>query len=267
MHLKRWITAIIAIPILVFLIGFGPRWMFYSVLCAVSLAGLMEFYGITAARLPRFACWGTYLLTFLLFAALYMRQILLMPVIILLWALIPMAWFMLAHSSHKRGPAEEIGKAVLGPVYVTLPLALLVLIDIRPGGQGWVFFLLAVIFANDTGAFYFGKLLGKHKLYEAVSPKKTWEGAIGGLITSVITASIFLRLFALHPLDLSIVILVIAMSAAGQIGDLSQSMLKRNHGIKDSGHILPGHGGILDRIDGLLFAIPVLFVYLFIYTV
>ena len=267
MHLKRWLTAIIAIPILVLLVGFGPRWMFYSLLCAASLAGLMEFYAITAARLPRFVCWTNYLLTFLLFAALYIRQILLVPVIILLWALIPMASFMLAHSSHKPGLTEKLGKAVLGPIYVTLPLALLVLIDLRPGGQAWIFFLLAVIFANDTGAFYFGKLLGKHKLYKAVSPKKTWEGAIGGLITSVIVASIFLRLIALHPLDLSIVILVIALSAAGQIGDLSQSMLKRDHGIKDSGHILPGHGGILDRIDGLLFAIPVLFVYLFFYTI
>ena len=267
MHLKRWLTAIIAIPILVFLVGFGPRWMFYSVLCAASLAGLMEFYGITAARLPRFVCWTNYFLTFLLFAVLYIRQILLVPVIILLWALVPMSLFMLAHSSSKRGSTEELGKAVLGPIYVSLPLALLVLIDIRPGGQAWIFFLLAVIFASDTGAFYFGKLLGKHKLYEAVSPKKTWEGAIGGVIVSVIAASIFLRLIALHPLDLNIMILVLTLSAAGQIGDLSQSMLKRNHGVKDSGHILPGHGGILDRIDGLLFAIPVLFVYLFFYTV
>jgi len=267
MHLKRWLTAIIAVPILIFLVGFEYRWPFYSVLCAASLAGLIEFYGITAARLPRFVCWTNYFLTFLLFAVLYIRQIFLVPVIILLWALVPMSLFMLTYSSSKRGLTEELGKAVLGPIYVSLPLALLVLIDIRPGGQGWIFFLLAVIFASDTGAFYFGKLFGKHKLYEAVSPKKTWEGAIGGVIVSVIAASIFLRLIALHPLDLSIVILVIALSAAGQIGDLSQSMLKRHHGVKDSGHILPGHGGILDRIDGLLFAIPVLFVYLFFYTV
>jgi len=153
MHLKRWLTAIIAVPILIFLVGFGPRWLFYSVLCAASLAGLMEFYGITAARLPRFVSWTTYFLTFLLFAVLYIRQILLVPVIILLWALIPMTSFMLAHSSSKRGSTEELGKAVLGPIYVTLPLALLVLIDLRPGGPGWILFLLAVIFASDTGAF------------------------------------------------------------------------------------------------------------------
>jgi len=231
------------------------------------LAGLKEFYGITATRLPRFVCGTAYFLTFLLFTALYIRQILLVPVIILLWALVPMTLFMLAHSSPRQGSTEDLGKAVLGPIYVTLPLALLVLIDLRPGGQAWIFFLLAVIFASDTGAFYFGRFFGKHKLYEAVSPKKTWEGAIGGLILSVIVSSIFLRFVALHPIDLSIVILVMALSAAGQIGDLSQSMLKRNHGVKDSGYILPGHGGILDRIDGLLFAIPVLFVYLFFYTV
>ena len=179
MHLKRWLTAIIAIPILVLLIGFGPRWMFYSVLCAVSLAGLMEFYGITAARLPRFACWGTYLLTFLLFAALYMRQILLMPVIILLWALIPMAWFMLAHSSHKRGPAEEIGKAVLGPVYVTLPLALLVLIDIRPGGQGWVFFLLAVILQMTPALFILENFLENTSFMRLSAQKKPGKAPLG----------------------------------------------------------------------------------------
>jgi len=262
MHLKRWLTAIIAIPILIFLVGPGPRWLFYSVLCAASLVGIMEFYGITASRLPRFVRWTNFFLTFLLFAALYMRQILLMPVIILLWALIPMTSFMLTHSSRRRGSTEDLGKAVLGPIYVTLPLALLVLIDLRPGGRTWIFFLLAVIFASDTCAFYFGKFFGKHKLYEAVSPKKTWEGAIGGHIGSLIAAAIFLRLIAVHPLNPGIVILVISLCAAGQIGDLSQSMLKRNHGLKDSGHILPGHGGILDRIDGLLFAIPILFVYL-----
>jgi len=260
MHLKRWLTAIIAIPILIFLVGPGPRWLFHSVICAASLVGLMEYYAVTGARLPQVVRWSNCLLSFFLFAAIYVRQIMFVPVIILLWALVPMTSFMFAGPQGKS--TEDLGRAVFGPVYVTLPLALLVLIDLRPMGQVWIFFLLTVIFASDTGAFYFGKLLGKHKLYEAVSPHKTWEGAIGGLITSIIGASLFLVIFGPCPLNLKMAFLVILLSTAGQIGDLCESMLKRRHNVKDSGQILPGHGGILDRIDGLLFAIPVLYVYL-----
>jgi phosphatidate cytidylyltransferase len=133
-----------------------------------------------------------------------------------------------------------------------------------PGGKGyiWVFFLLVVVFANDTGAFYLGKLFGKHRLYEAMSPGKTWEGAIGGGLCSVLAAFWFLRIIPLHPLDLSILGLVFFTSIVAPIGDLAESMMKRAHGVKDSGKILPGHGGILDRVDGLLFAIPGLYLFL-----
>lgn len=260
MHLKRWLTAIIAVPILIFLIGPGPRWLFYSVICAASLAGLREYFTVTAARLPKPVLWLIGLLTFLLFAVIYLRQIMFVPAIILLWALAPMTWFMAA--GPQRVAAGDLGKALFGPVYAALPLALLILIDLRPKGPIWIFFLLIVVFASDTGAFYFGRLLGRHKLYEAVSPNKTWEGAIGGLIASIVAASLFIRLFGPCTLDLKVLILVVILSIAGQIGDLCESMLKRTHGVKDSGHLLPGHGGILDRIDGLLFAIPVLYIYL-----
>lgn len=266
-HLKRWLTALIAIPALVLLIGPGPRWLFHLVLCAASLVGLMEFYGITATRIPNFVRWSNSFLTLLLFVAIYMRHILLAPVIIVLWAFLPMTSFMLTHPSPQRGSTGDLGKAVFGPIYVALPLALLALIDFRPGGEVWIFFLLTVIFASDTGAFYFGKLFGRHKLYEAVSPGKTWEGAIGGLVSSLIAASLFLCLVDLHPLDIKMVVLVLLLSAAGQIGDLAESTLKRGHGVKDSGHILPGHGGILDRIDGLIFAIPVLYLYLSLWII
>ncbi|HDZ91826.1 MAG: phosphatidate cytidylyltransferase [Deltaproteobacteria bacterium] len=266
MHLKRWLTAVIAVPLLVLMVGFGPRWLFYSVLSAAACIGLREFYAITQTRLPRFLSWGIYLMVLVLFAALYIRQFLLIPAIVLAWAFTPMAWFMFTRPSAAQRPVEDLAKAVLGPVYVALPLGLLVLIDFRHQGQGWIFFLLTAVFASDTGAFYAGKLFGRHKLYEAVSPGKTWEGAVGGLVASVAATCLLLRLTGLHPFGLSIVVLTMALSAAGQIGDLSQSMLKRSHGVKDSGRILPGHGGILDRIDGLLFAIPVLFIYLFFYS-
>ena len=262
MHLKRWITAVVGIPVLIFLIGAGPRWVFHSVLCVSSLIGLLEFYSLTSARLPKSVWWFNCFLTFLLFVAVYMRQVLLLPVIVSLWAFVPMTLFMISRSSPDRTSTEDIGKALLGPVYVGLPLAVLVLIDLYPHGNIWIFFLLTVIFSNDTGAFYFGRHLGRHKLHKVVSPGKTWEGAIGGLVSAFIAGLLFLRMVRLHPLDLKTVILILALAITSQIGDLVESMIKRAHGVKDSGRILPGHGGILDRIDGLLFAIPVLFVYL-----
>jgi phosphatidate cytidylyltransferase len=260
MHLKRWLTAIIAVPILIFLIGPGPRWLLYSIICAASLAGLMEYYAVASARLPKPVLWLAGLLTCLLFAVIYLRQIMFVPAIILLWALVPMTSFLL--TDPQRHVSEDLGKALFGPVYAGLPLALLILIDLRPKGSIWIFFLLTVIFAGDTGAFYFGRLIGRHKLYEVISPNKTWEGAIGGLIASIVAGSLFIRLIGPCTMSLKVLILVVVLSTAGQVGDLCESMLKRSHGVKDSGRILPGHGGILDRIDGLLFAVPVLYIYL-----
>lgn len=260
--MKRWITGIIAIPILIVLIGAGPRWPFYIFLFAVSLAALIEYYDIIASDLSTFVRFSNYLLMLLLFLVLSMRQVLLAPVIIALCAFVPMTYHMFNHHLDAKECSADLGKNILGPIYVGLPLAMLIIIDMQPDGKFWIFFLLAVIFANDSGAFYFGRLFGKHKLYEAVSPRKTWEGALGGLLSSVIAALLFLRILAVRKISLSMFILVLALSVTAQIGDLAESMLKRNHGIKDSGKILPGHGGILDRIDGLLFSIPVLYIFL-----
>ncbi len=125
----------------------------------------------------------------------------------------------------------------------------------------WIFFILAVIFAGDTGSFYVGRHLGKHKL-TPISPGKTWEGTVGGLLANVLSAGIFGLLFFPSLSLISIVVLAIVIGISGQVGDLAESLLKRISNIKDSGTVLPGHGGILDRIDSLLFAIPVLYLYL-----
>ena len=262
MHLKRWLTGIVAIPILIYIIGFGPRWLFCLLLLTASLVGLFEFYALTAPKLPRFVHAAGYVLTILLFAVFYTRQVLIAPAIMVLWAFVPIAFFMLTHPSPNPQWTADIGKSVLGPVYIVLPLSLLWMIDLQPNGKLWIFFLLVVSFVNDTGAFYFGRLFGKHKLYEAISPGKTWEGAVGGMICTVIAALWFLQILRLHPINFTMVTLIVLLSIVSQIGDLSESMLKRNHGVKDSGGILPGHGGLLDRIDGLLFSIPVLYLFL-----
>ncbi len=261
-HLKRWLTGIIAVPVLIYLIGFGPRWLLYTLLCAASLVGLWEFFKITVPALSPVVKWINGLLVVGLFAAAYMRQALLLPGILVLWALFPMAAEVFAFSGPDKGKTAQSGLAALGPVYTALPLALLVLIDMRPQGHLWIFFLLVVVFACDTGAFYFGRTFGKHKLHRRLSPGKTWEGALGGLLSSLLAAMLFIKFIKIHPLNASLILMVIVVGTACQVGDLAESVLKRNQGVKDSGSILPGHGGILDRIDGLLFAIPILFFYL-----
>jgi phosphatidate cytidylyltransferase len=263
-HLKRWLTGIVALPILIYLIGFGPRWVFYLLLTCVCAAGLAEFYRMTAPHLPRPVRWSGFLLSLLLLLLVYSGDIYLLLPATVLFAFVPMACLMLLPHSPDPMNTGDMGRALLGPAYIALPLAMLMIVDRYPRGNMWIFFLLAVIFASDTGAFYFGRLFGRHKLYEAVSPGKTWEGAIGGVLSSIIVAFWFLRILHFHPVDVSVLALAAGLSAAGQVGDLVESMIKRSHGVKDSGRILPGHGGVLDRIDGLLFAIPLLYMYLYL---
>jgi phosphatidate cytidylyltransferase len=269
MHLKRWLTGIVAIPTLFFIIVTEPREIFYAFLYAFSLICLMEYYGITATKLPPFVRWSNYILTLLFFSIIYVEQTSQGILLIVFWAFIPMTYFMLTHPSPREQWTTDISKALLGSIYVVIPLGMIVHIHrCYPEGKYWIIFLITVIFSSDTGAFYLGKFFGRHKLHAAISPKKTWEGAFGGLLGSLVGALIFLNILNfffkinLHSLDLNILILTLFMSLVGQIGDLVESMLKRNHGVKDSGSLLPGHGGMLDRADGILFASPILYMYI-----
>ena len=126
----------------------------------------------------------------------------------------------------------------------------------------WIFLLLAIIFAGDVSAFYVGSYLGRHKLSPAISPGKTIEGAVGGLLANLLAGAVG-KFFFYPDLDWSLSLMFFALAGmAGQTGDLFESEMKRSSQIKDSGGVLPGHGGFLDRIDALLFASPV--AYLFI---
>jgi phosphatidate cytidylyltransferase len=228
----------------------------------IAAWGLFEFNRMAARTAPGAVKVAGHILSFLAFACAFAGRIHLLLAVIVLWALIPMMLVTFTAPPPSPRSTSDIGKAVLGPVYVSLPLALLTVMDRYPQGNVWIFFLLVVIFSGDTGAFYCGKYLGRHKLYEAVSPNKTWEGAFGGFLFSVIAALWFLHLWPIHAADWRALLLVALLSLSGQVGDLAESMLKRSHGTKDASGLLPGHGGILDRIDGILFSIPVLYIYL-----
>ena len=160
-------------------------------------------------------------------------------------------------------PFHNIAYTFFGVFYAALPFCFFYAMAFDGGEYSYHYPLaiLLMLWGNDTGAYVFGMKLGKHKLFERHSPKKTWEGFFGGMITSLITAFIislyFHELPLMHWLVISLIVVVF-----GSLGDLSESMLKRSFATKDSGNLLPGHGGLLDRFDGLLFAAPAVFVYL-----
>ena len=162
---------------------------------------------------------------------------------------------------------ESVKKQIQGIIYIPVLLSFLIVIRHSPQGMIWIFFLLAIVFAGDISALYVGTLVGRHKLCPAVSPGKTIEGSLGGIAANLAIGGIAKILFLPQlPWGLSILFFM-AVGIAGQVGDLFESELKRSSKVKDSGGLLPGHGGFLDRIDALLFAAPVAYSFkMFIFT-
>lgn len=163
-------------------------------------------------------------------------------------------------------PFNDIAYTLLANAYISVPFALVYAIAIN--GVSGAFFspelviaVLVLVWTNDTGAYLFGMSFGKRKLFERISPKKSWEGAVGGTL-AVLGVAYAISLYVPYISALHWMILGFVVSVAANFGDLAESMLKRSIGIKDSGSILPGHGGMLDRFDGVIFAIPAFFAYL-----
>jgi phosphatidate cytidylyltransferase len=264
MHLKRWITGLIALPFLIFLVYKGG--VFFTILISVAgLVALWEYYRIvfnTEARpISRIILfWGYGISCALIWSVFLVGPDLTLSVIglnLLVVALISLFQFKTDHTV-----LEVIIRQLQGLIYIPVLLSFLILIREGSSGMIWIFLLLAVIFAGDTSAYYVGSYLGRHKLSPAVSPGKTIEGSIGGLAANLVVGAIG-KFFFLSgmPWGLSL-LFFLTVGIAGQVGDLFESELKRSSGIKDSGAILPGHGGILDRIDALLFASPVAYIYI-----
>lgn len=158
--------------------------------------------------------------------------------------------------------ADAFGRMVLGVVWIPVLFVYLALLRRLEHGMAWVFFTLAVTWLGDTGGYFGGRFFGKNKLFPKVSPKKTWEGVIGGLVFAAVGGAVVKHLGLPEIGWLECVALALVLDAFGVMGDLVESMLKRSFDVKDSGWIMPGHGGILDRIDGVLFTAPLLYAWL-----
>lgn len=175
------------------------------------------------------------------------------PEIIIIYVMILLFYTVLAKN---KFTFDDAGFILLSTIYVGMGFYFL--IQTRMAGLEYILFVLFVIWGTDTGAYLFGRTFGKNKLWPKISPNKTIEGAIGGLIVAVIVG---LSFHFIHPFDnslISILFISLMVSVVGQIGDLVASAFKRNYQVKDSGKLLPGHGGVLDRLDSLLFVIPLL---------
>ncbi|AOY58039.1 MULTISPECIES: phosphatidate cytidylyltransferase [Desulfococcus] len=269
MHLKRWITGLAALPFLVYLIYSGGA-LFTLFIAAVSVVSLWEYFKIlfedSALSDPPRPGWGIIPSVGIAIAPVMvwtahtcsMDAVLFALVLhLILCALISLVRF-------KTNPRiiETVVKSSQGMIYIPLMLAFAVWIRDGVDGMRWVFFILAVVFAGDIGAFYAGTYWGRHKLCPSVSPGKTIEGAVGGLTGNLIVGTIVkLMLFPRLPWAGSLVLFLV-LGVVGQIGDLYESEFKRTAGVKDSGSLLPGHGGLLDRIDALLFALPVAYFFI-----
>ncbi len=164
-----------------------------------------------------------------------------------------------------KQPFTDIGYTFLGIIYTVLPFICFFSIAFITGEYNshlaLGFFLM--LWSSDTGAYLFGVKFGKSKLFERHSPKKSWEGFLGGVFTSVLTAIIISQYFFEYDM-IHWIVMALIISCFGTMGDLVESMFKRSINVKDSGNILPGHGGVLDRFDGLLISAPIVYVYLYL---
>ncbi len=265
--LKRTISGTLFVIIIIGSILLG-RYSFLLVFITLMLFSLYEFYKICLQSRVRPQILYGILLGALIFATNYFFAIGKIGPFIFL-GLIPLllSIFIIELYRNQNKPLHNIAFTLLGLLYVALPFSLLNYIVLsyssyRIGYQSHLligFFALA--WANDSGAYAFGVSIGKNKLFPKISPKKSWEGLIGGFFTTALVAWLISMVFPEVSLFHWFVIAFIT-AVMSVFGDLVESMFKRSIGTKDSGKFLPGHGGVLDRFDGILFAAPVVFVYL-----
>lgn len=254
-----------ALPLLIFFIYFAGPPLFLLLVCVVGLLALTEFYAMAlpAVRKPERAL-AVVAGTALIPALLLERAVFLQGALVL--AVIGFAVLFLFRFRDLTTVAPHLALLGFGWLYVPLLLGHLALLRALPAGREWVFLVLLLVMASDTAAYFTGVSLGRRKLYPAISPNKSVEGAVGGLAGSV--AGAFLARFWFFPALTAVdcLCLGLGLGVLAQLGDLFESMLKRSFGVKDSGTLIPGHGGILDRLDSLLFAFAPAYYYAFFFV-
>jgi len=290
--LKRIATAVVLIPIVMLLVLRAPVPVLAVVAAAVSLITVHEFlkltesYGVHPERLPTYIFVGLFFLLLAALATAETPQLSSLKFLLALAFASAIAPFVFLTISMRRAQMSVAYPAAAASAfafaYIALPMAMLVQLREQVAGAFLLLYLLLVVWAGDIFAYFVGRSLGRNLMAPRISPKKTWEGAAASLAASLVVGSLLFShalqissfllrigliqrrdgLFGLEKPEVwPIIVLTIALNISAQLGDLVESLIKRGAGVKDSGAILPGHGGMLDRIDALLFAAPVLWFY------
>ncbi len=269
---QRWLTAIVGMPIIVIFAWLGGWWTF-AILLLITFLGIYEFHRMLLHAGYHPVMWMSLgLSVLLLLAAMFPRwQLLLLEVG--LSASLLVTFPVLFARKAQDGSLVDWAMTIAVPIYLGWPLSCFILLrgfqvgwpfvhtpwSVLPRGLWWVLVVLFSVWGSDTGAFFTGRLIGRHKLAPSISPGKTWEGVFGGLVLGTIATILFSI-----PLGVSwylAIVLGILISIAAVLGDLAELLIKRQTHVKDSGHLIPGHGGMLDRIDSILFAVLVVYFF------
>lgn len=260
MRFAREITAAIAAPLVIWIIGWGHPMVFNAAIALVAVLAMVEFLSLGRHKgyeIPMPLC---IVIMLIIMAAFILEDLSVEVGMFTALLFIPASYVFSKRPLEDSLPSSAV--AVLGTTYVgMLGGSLIRLRNDFENGSKLVFFLLLVVWLGDSGAYYVGKKFGKHKLSPRISPKKTIEGLAGGMAMSILTAVVIqLTFFNELPLHHAIIAGAI-LSVAGVVGDLAESMWKRSADVKDSGTLLPGHGGFFDRFDSILFTAPILYTY------
>ena len=263
-HALRLATAAVMVPIILGLLFLGPAWSFYALVLPISLVGVNELLVMTHPDDAVARGIGIAVAAIASVAVFFYGED--PRVVMTVLAVVPLIGPLVALVRIGNIDTAALRSCALGfgPLFVVIPLTLLALMrrTLGPAGAGAVLLTLGVAWFGDTTAYFAGRYLGRHKLYEVVSPKKTVEGAIGGLLGSIVWACLASLWFLRGALPLAHAVpLAVAGGVLGQAGDLCESLIKRSMRVKDSGGSVPGHGGVLDRVDALIFTSVVVFLY------
>ena len=253
MHYKRVVSALVFLPLFYAYVTYLPPQYFLVLLTFLSTAALAEFYSmckIDGALKYAAILWGVVLLA-VFFAG---KDLFVAALLLAVLSLMTLRLFL------RRDPVSslsEVSAVVLGLLYI--PCLLTFQLDIAKAGPSWVLLLYASVWTSDSLAYYLGKGFGKRKLYKEISPNKTVAGAVGSFLGGILGA-VIIRTVLLHQVPVFYAVLIgSSVAVAAAIGDLVESMFKRDAGVKDSSNIIPGHGGALDKLDSFIFAGPVFF--------